>query len=94
MTAIGFQLCESYNVDVEKLTEFWLTFCVNNNNDIDPTLDSLVKMENTVLKKDYKLHDLTMENNMNRKQSMDKQGFNANRDTYPLHMYYKIFILS
>ncbi|KAM0729459.1 DNA polymerase alpha subunit B [Formica fusca] len=76
-----FELCESYNVDVEKLTELWLTFCVNNNNDIDPTLDTLVNMENTVLKKDYKLHGLIMENNTNKKQStMDKQGFSANRD--------------
>jgi len=80
-------------VDVEKLTELWLTFCVNNNNDIDPTLGSLVKMENAVLKKDYKLHDLTMENNTNRKQSMDKQGFSANRDTYPLIFYKIAFIL-
>lgn len=74
-------------MDVEKLTELWLTFCVNNNNDIDLTLDSLVEMENTILKKDYKLHDLTTENNMNKKESMDKRGFNANRDTYPLYMY-------
>lgn len=81
-------------MDVEKLTELWLTFCVNNNiDDIDPTLGNLVKMENTILKKDYKLHDLTMENNTNIKQSMDKQGFSANRDTYPLIFYKIAFIL-
>ncbi|XP_072748793.1 DNA polymerase alpha subunit B [Anoplolepis gracilipes] len=77
-----FELCEAYDVDVEKLTELWLTFCVNNNNDIDPTLDTLVNMENAVLKKDYKLHGLIMENDINKKQStMDKQGFSGERDT-------------
>lgn len=79
---------------MEKLTELWLTFCVNNNNDIDPTLDALVNMENAVLKKDYKLHGLIMENNMNKKQTtMDKQGFSVNRDMYPLISYKIVFIL-
>ncbi|XP_024887193.1 DNA polymerase alpha subunit B [Temnothorax curvispinosus] len=55
-----FEFCESYDVDVEKLTELWLTFCVNNNTDIDPTVDTLVKMERTVLK-DYNVHDSTKE---------------------------------
>lgn len=91
----GFELCESYNVDVEKLTELWLTFCVNNNSDIDPTLATLVKMENAVLKKDYKLHDSTMENNANKNQStMDKQGFSANRNTYPLISHEIVSILT
>lgn len=81
----GFELCETYNVDVEKLTELWLTFCVNNNSDIDPTLSTLVKMENAILKKDCKSHDLITEDNENKIQStMDKQEFNVKRDTYPL----------
>ncbi|XP_011644932.1 DNA polymerase alpha subunit B isoform X1 [Pogonomyrmex barbatus] len=69
-----FEFCESYDVDVEKLTELWLTFCVNNNTDIDPTVNTLIKMEHAVLK-DYKLHDSTVENNVNQEQSTAEKHF-------------------
>lgn len=78
---IGFECCESYDVDVEKFTELWLTFCVNNNTDIDPTIDTLVKMEHSVLKKDYKLHSSTTESHTKQEQST-KRHFIANETGY------------
>ncbi|XP_011867572.1 PREDICTED: DNA polymerase alpha subunit B [Vollenhovia emeryi] len=66
-----FQLCDLYDVDVEKLTELWLTFCVNNDTDIDPTVDTLVKMERAVLK-DYKPHDSTVESPAKQQEPMEK----------------------
>lgn len=50
----GVELCGSYtDMDTEKLTELWLTFCVNNNFDINPTVNNLNKMEHAILMKDY-----------------------------------------
>lgn len=69
---------------MEKLTELWLTFCVNNNSDIDPTLDTLIKLENAVLKKDYKLSDLRTESNVNQEQNAIDEHFVENRSMYPL----------
>ncbi|KYN01294.1 PREDICTED: DNA polymerase alpha subunit B [Cyphomyrmex costatus] len=50
-----FEFCNNYDVDLDKLTELWVTFCVNNDADIQPTIDNLIKMEHMILKKDYKL---------------------------------------
>ncbi|KAG5321067.1 DPOA2 polymerase, partial [Pseudoatta argentina] len=52
-----FEFCNNYDVDLDKLTELWLTFCVNNDADIQPTIDNLIKMEHLILKKDYKLKE-------------------------------------
>ena len=57
MYFIGFEFCNNYDVDLDKLTELWLTFCVNNDADIQPTIDNLIKMEHLILKKDYKLKE-------------------------------------
>lgn len=88
----GFEFCESYNVDVEKLTELWLTFCVNNNSEIDPTIDTLYEMENAVLKNDYKLNNLSTENNVNQEQSTMDEHFIENIASYPL-IFHKIIII-
>ncbi|EFN81326.1 hypothetical protein EAI_14123 [Harpegnathos saltator] len=80
-----FELCESYNVDVEKLTELWLTFCVNNDNNIDPTIDALIELENTVLKKDYKSDNLTKENCVEPQQDAKDEHFIEN-EALTLHM--------
>lgn len=85
-TGLGF--CDSYNVDVEKFTEMWLTFCINNNDDIDPTLEGLIKMENIVLK--TKSHDISKENNTNQEQTtVDKEFIESATFLYPL-IFYKV----
>lgn len=55
MYCTGVEFCDNYDVDMDKLTELWLTFCVNNDADIQPTITNLKKMECMMLKKDYKL---------------------------------------
>lgn len=91
---IGFELCKLYNVDIEKLTELWLTFCVNNDNNIDPTVKALVEMENAILKKDdtQKLSNSTKENDAEPQQNTTDEHFIKNEALYPL-TFYQIFII-
>lgn len=78
------QLCESYNVDMEKFTELWLTFCISNDKEIEPTIDILAQMENTVLKTDCKIRNTTTENNTNQERATQDEQFITNRTVYPL----------
>ncbi|XP_011696831.1 PREDICTED: DNA polymerase alpha subunit B isoform X2 [Wasmannia auropunctata] len=73
-----FEFCESYDVDVEKLTELWLTFCVNNNTDIDPTVDNLIKMERAILIKDRKVRDPTTKSSVKQEQNTTEKRFITN----------------
>lgn len=82
MCDIGFEFCESYDIDVEKLSELWLTFCYNNAIEINPTIDTLIKMEFAVLK-DYKLHDLNIESHTKQEEST-MENFITNEAVYPL----------
>lgn len=77
-------------MDVEKLTELWLTFCLNNDNKIDPTIKTLIEMENAVLKKDYKLDNSTKKD-MEQQQDTKDTCFIQNEALYPLIFYY-VFI--
>jgi len=88
---VGLEFCESYDVDVEKLTELWLTFCVNNDIDIDPTVDTLVKMERAVLKKDYKLHSSTTTDDA-KQNTMGKHFIDD--EVYPLTIHKIVTVLS
>lgn len=79
-------------MDVEKLTELWLTFCINNNTDIEPTVDTLIKMESTTLKVDYKLHDSTRKNvHAKQEQNTVEKHFAANEAVYPLTLKLSLF---
>jgi len=89
---VGLEFCESYDVDVEKLTELWLTFCVNNDIDIDPTVDTLVKMERAVLKKDYKLHGSIMTSDTKQEQNTMGKHFIDNEE-YPLTIHKIVTVL-
>lgn len=79
-------------MDVEKLTELWLTFCVNNDNNIDPTIKALLEMENAILKKDYKLDNSTKENDVEPQQKTKDEHFIENEALYPL-IFDQIFII-
>lgn len=89
--SLGFEFCESYDIDVEKLSELWLTFCYNNDIDIDPTIDTLIKMEYAVLK-DYKLHDSNIESHTKQEQSTMEKHFITNEAVYPLIL--KLIVLT
>lgn len=80
---VGLEFCETYDMDVEKLTELWLTFCVNNDTDIDPAVDTLIKMERAILK-EYKLHNSTPESHKKEEQSTMEKHYIANEAMYPL----------
>ncbi|KAL0131721.1 hypothetical protein PUN28_002935 [Cardiocondyla obscurior] len=73
-----FEFCDSYNIDVEKLTELWLTFCVNNNTDIDPSVDTLLELERVILKKCYKLPNSATKSHVNQEQSTVEKHFITN----------------
>ncbi|KAF7391071.1 hypothetical protein HZH66_009551 [Vespula vulgaris] len=54
------ELCNLYNVDEEKLVEMWLGYSTSVFNEVDITLDRLIKLEHDLLKKENK------SNNVNR----------------------------
>ncbi|XP_035720667.1 DNA polymerase alpha subunit B-like isoform X1 [Vespa mandarinia] len=54
------ELCNLYNVDEEKLVEMWLGYSTSTFNEVDITLDRLIKLEHDLLKKEDK------SNNVNR----------------------------
>lgn len=65
--------------------ELWLTFCVNGNKNIDPTIETLVEMENEVLKKNYEPHDSTVEYDIKLKEDTKDDHFMQTEFVYPLH---------
>lgn len=58
--SLGIELCNLYNVDEEKLVEMWLGYSTSVFNEVDITLDRLIKLEHDLLKKENK------SNNVNR----------------------------
>lgn len=80
-------------MDVEKLTELWLTFCLNNDNNIDPTIKALIEMENAILKKDFKLDNSTKKNDVCVElQQNTNNGHFIENALYPL-IFYQVFII-
>lgn len=46
----GLQLCDTYDTSLEKFVELWVAFCVEKLEGINPTLDSLLQMEEDMKK--------------------------------------------
>jgi len=57
----GIELCDSYNINIEKFAELWLTFRITSNKSINLTFNTLLEMEKAILK-DHKFDDSTMKN--------------------------------